>query len=237
MKAKRFYITAIAVMLLVAMLGGCATSQRPPETNDSGELSGDVALGLPMPVWIQCSKSGDFKQEIIDTIKVSTAERTERATQQIQGDYVRHRTSSITEFYMPNVEIDGYELLDVVLLGQVFWFRYAPENPRAEYLDPSGNYYFCCCNSGIRITIKRLDSDGNPPPNATIEQIAEAIGGFNSNAVIREGFPYAETLGAIAGQLEKTWFDIIVPDKLNDFEFLRDLAMQVIKSAELVTVR
>jgi len=60
---------------------------------------------------------------------------------------------------------------------------------------------------------------------------------FNvDDLVIREGFIYVESIRLIAGFMGGTQFDMNVPDALNDFETLRDLATQVVNSAELVVV-
>jgi hypothetical protein len=81
---------------------------------------------------------------------------------------------------------------------------------------------------GIEIIISRQETQID-------SKLKEEIAAVNNATLTEDGFIYSDW-GGIHAWLGNIGFRVDVPEKLNCPEFLRDIALQVIETAELVTV-
>jgi predicted small secreted protein len=211
----------------------------------------EVVITEPAPVtlWFGTDfiDSVDLKSDIINVISES---QIMNRNSEVYGNISEHRVAEITDFYLPNIEIAGFELINASIYKGGFEFSY-------EEIDSLSSY------RRVQLTIIRTDAhENNPPPTASIEDIAkffgnaeikvrtdahennppptasiEGIAELFGNAEIKEGFVYIKgsNMNEIMGRLDKTWFHIYVPSSFS-FEDSRDIAQQVINTAELVDV-
>ncbi|MCL2036846.1 MAG: hypothetical protein FWG83_05625 [Oscillospiraceae bacterium] len=132
---------------------------------------------------------------------------------------------NINAFYFP-ADINGYEL--VCVLGGEYGFVY--------YFTPVGNLktdelYMFSDNSDIQITI---EIPGKSPFSFSDSVKDNAKYGY---ILTEDNLLYKEGETSLTGQVGEVAFRIGVPSHLAKYEYLRDLAFDVIKNAELVTVK
>ena len=242
MKIKKFNLAVIIVIsILLVVLAGCSETydnETPDDdrgttapitfvTDDQGY---EIHRTVPSGVGIHdITNLEELVDEILEHIEIA-----ETITENDE-DYWRYSGSNmadITEFYIPNIEIPGFELYNVGILGGVFVFSYVPTNLDGVEFDREGNPEFSFSDT-IRLSITRTDYE-DFPSSPTIEELASQ---FNvSDQVIRNGIVYMESINLIAGLMGETCFTMRVPDSLNNFDTLHSLATQVVQSAELVVV-
>jgi len=219
---------AMLCTLLLTILSGCANENN--KTEKTQEYESACVAGIT----INNFKNKDLKIAIIDEINISnTMSEKER---QEHGNYRAHKISDIKEFYYPGIEIDGYELSNVELLGGVFSFYYSPIKPDSESLDKNGDYFFCH-STGIILSICRTDykSDDMTYP-VTIEQLAKMYKGeVKGDLIYVESLEDYKQYNEVVGLLGDTWFNMYIPKSV-DFNTLPNIGRQLIKSAELVDV-
>jgi len=230
---KNIKILTITTVLLAICLTACNINDIAPETTQAETNENRESSSLVEPIGIFDVEDGDFKRAILEEINLSKT---------ISGDetqgYANHRIhkiSDIEEFYIPNIEIEGFELRVVGITEREFYFQYSPINPNDEDLDMNGNYMFDF-NSGVLMSIERPESwfntsDSNEVFEERLEQVEQQGWGQ-----IKDNIIYSENLGYFSFQMNNTIVKIRVLDSLNNYEYLRDLALQVINSAELVNV-
>jgi len=243
MKTKKStFAMIIAVSMLLAIFSGCSESvndeilngderaTQPVNVQEHSETEREI-MRTPVPFGIEIDDFTDLEavvDEILEQIEI--AEEISEGDEEY-GIYQIHRISDIEEFYVPTIEIDGFELRSVEVLGGAFLFYYVPTSSDGVGVDRYGAPLFYL---GLMIQLQIGRTDGDVSFAKTIEEFAEV---FNvDDLVIRDGFIYVEDNNLIAGLMGETWFDMRVPYSLNNFETLRDLATQVVDSAELVVV-
>ncbi|MCL1831735.1 MAG: hypothetical protein FWG45_02340 [Oscillospiraceae bacterium] len=230
MKTKKCFFTTVVATLLLVSLGGCSELQR---NESDSSLAVDRVEASYAPLVILGSDRNaekvDFKNELVAAIQSS---RSMSKNDERHGTYSINKISEITEFYFPTHEIDGFEMSCLGVLSGAFTFDYAPLNPTDEMLDKNGNYCFSM-DSAIQLSIVREGAFDDIPSPPTLGSIARGGGEIRGDFVYDDS-PY-HTL--IAGLIGDTWFYMYVPKELNEFETLRDMANQVVKSAELVKVK
>jgi hypothetical protein len=225
-------ITAVAVLLtLLLSVCGCAASNSSTPSEESGghEILASPATPEMLMIGFERGRDFDFRGAIIEQINLS---RTVSSDSENHARYSQYRTSEITEFYFPHIEIDGFEMFGVEMLEDGLIFYYAPVNPGEMCLDTDGNYRFSI-ETGIQLTIIRSDAD-DFPDSLSAEWLSETLGGANRNGLIHfDDQPNNE----FAGLLGNTWFHLYLPDDLSSPAAVRDFTAQLVESAELVAVR
>jgi hypothetical protein len=222
MKTTKNFLSAAIIAALLIMLWGC--SEGGDTTSESAENSEHLQTeNQPEPEFMGAVGSvislGFDRNAPQPDFRAATAELIGSLRNADRNDSFRRHLSEITEFYHPRVEIDGFELFGVTILGSVFDYHYAPPG---------------LTDDSIVVSIVRSDAVfGNVPASPTIEDLAEAFSGE-----IRSGLVYRDDGDsfAVVDLLGDTWFFIQVFDKSNDFEFIRDIAARLVNTAELVDV-
>jgi len=190
------------------------------------------ALTLP-PLGISCAGKDldEIKAELIrhiNTAKAADLSRTEDGD--FRGEYYQmywtEEIFNISEFYFPAIDIDGFELYNVLVVTSGFGFNYHPaDEPDKDMAYHSGD--------SIAIWIDRpeyfTDYDHL---KSWMEQCEEQ----NINFLLENGLMYVPRWNTVMGQIDDICFTIRVPDNLNDFDFLRGLCLEMIDTAELVII-
>jgi hypothetical protein len=230
MKAKKHVTALFSVIALFLTLIGCAETENkevPPAqtnksavqstTNDSNLSNEEKEIMVSVdwePLSVNVTANSNYKSLIFDEIN----------TLQNNGD----SRGIISSFYFPDVEIEGFELVKINISGQFVSYYYNPL--RTNGVRISDDY---CSGRGIMLMVDRSDF-----PYRFYETIEEFYESNSLNGgVLRGEFVYNKTAKSIYWFVDGVMFRISVPDELNDFEYLRDLAYQVIDSAELVDVQ
>jgi len=222
--AKRYIILAISVALFVS-LAGC---RREPEIT--------VSHTPPSPFSIEISEDvEDLKSEIVSQLifannasrMVSLSDFAFDGVIQIDESnaayfsYLDNDVASLSEFYFIDVNIDGFELTDIWITPYdfVYVFR-CIENPWSPT---------------VWINIRRLEYPLNPD-EAWQAVTAQVLRDPRGGVVTADGMLYLARINSLEARVGNTNFNIRVPDRLNNYEFMRDLALEVIATAELVDI-
>ncbi|MCL2201295.1 MAG: hypothetical protein FWB75_04955 [Oscillospiraceae bacterium] len=135
--------------------------------------------------------------------------------------YDFHNIAYLTEFYSINVEIEGFELTEL-------------------HIDRHNVAYIFRCNDvrewgeRVSIALRRHRGDGFTPDEVW-QIISEQA--LRSGGVVTElGMLYNSNLNEMLSRIGDTYLIIRVPDRLNSYEFLRDLALEVIATSELIVL-
>ena len=226
--AIKLIIMAITMALFVPLIG-CGLEN---------EIEAEVSLGTlggtpPSPFYIPIPENMmDLRGEITSQLALAY-ERVEMAEAMVTNDsngeryldeqhmaYSWNNVADLTEFYLIGVEIEGFELTHISI-GR-YGFTYS---------------YRCIVGSegSFTIHIRRLEYPLTPDEAWQIikEQILERPGGAY---LTEDGMVYVEGTSSIRARIGNTWFNIRVPDRLNNLEFLHNLALEVITTHELVAL-
>ena len=147
---------------------------------------------------------GDFKNEVIALINKSTTITAEHEDYQF---FTNNKISEITEFYLPAIKIDGFELYRLLIDQWTFMFYYAP----VEELENDYSFTF---ETGILLGINRPYID----------------------LILQDALLYVESENSMRGCIGNTSFTLLVPDKLNNFDYLYELGLEIIETSELVVI-
>ncbi|MCL2036363.1 MAG: hypothetical protein FWG83_03120 [Oscillospiraceae bacterium] len=246
MKTKKIIATLIAVVLLTT-LSGCEnveevgsssdyenareeSSNEYKESEESDKIF-EESCNEVASVEILGNNRTNFKSEIINEIEKS---KTLTRNDNNYGTYSANRIPEIKEFYYPKIEIEGYELFVVHLTKFSIMYYYAPGEKlkKEEEFIPWQMY-----DDSINVLIRRPDSkNAHNAHDDSLEKIAEA-NAHNGMVLTVDNLLYYRDGDNVRGQVGEVNFRITVPEHLADYEYLRDLAFDVIKNAELVTVK
>ena len=224
MKSKRYILSiSIIIIIMIASLYGCSVAineeigdKVSDEINDEFEIHRD-----PAPVTIRLTNS-KMKNELIQHIDVSKSSSRENAK---FTTYEANILESIKEFYSPP-RIDGFEMFIVSVNEYGFVYYYAP----SEALKSKEEYRFSNID-GIEIVIDRPESRDMNASDLLIDMAHS-----NNMKITDDNFVYGED-NHILGKIGDSVFRISVPVKQANYEWQRDLALQLIKSSELVNVQ
>jgi hypothetical protein len=208
-----------AIMLSVFVLSGCAAYKESaphsaPEAFDEERIARSVASVV---INLEDAEISDFTAAIIG--EINTSRSMSEAEHRDHGNYRSNKIPEITEFYSP-IEIEGFVLSSVSISEHGFAYYYYPVD-----MDKDATLFFH--HIGIEIVIERLKSRA---VLATLTEIATV----NNSTLTEDGFVYDP--GNILAPIDDAIFRISIPVSLDTPDFLRDLALQVIETAELVTV-
>jgi hypothetical protein len=215
MKAKSFLGIVLSVALAMVAFGGCADDTWGGHN-------------LVEPVVLLAEASCDLRGTIADEVNASRA----MSVVEHRADSGRsvNRISEITEFYFPTIEIDGFELYSVAIFDSALVYIYARIGRDNDFgIGISGP-------DSITIFIDRTETLNEQGRVYTFAELVE-----NS---VEQGFDYhtesrmlhSPDSAIIVAPWGDTSVRIDVPQELNTYEFLRDLALRVIETMELVTV-
>jgi hypothetical protein len=215
MKTKSFLGIVLSVALAMVTFGGCAD-----------DTWGGQNCVAPVDIWV--SDNSDLRGAIADEVNVSRA--MSAAEHRANGNRKYHRVSEITEFYFPTVEIDGFELYSVAIFDSALVYIYASIERDNDFGIGIGG------DKGIIISMGRpewYEAYGITDHFSDEARDAHKEGwGY----LTESGMIYAPNFSNIVARLGDTSVRIDVPQELNTYEFLRDLALRVIETMELVTV-
>jgi len=255
--AKHFFTIAISFTLLI-LLSGCikepvlsniadlkdsgigfvqttgnelisSTHEKPaPSAFSEPELA--VSASVPSPFRIVHNNLIDLKNEMATRLSLSDYQVTsENADNDISRNnsirennifaYHFHEVASLTEFYFVTVEIEGFELIELEIskYGVTYLFR---------CIETTGR--------GITISIRRPSNYSSP--EEVWQVITEQALQHFSGSLSESGMIYHLNSMEILSRIGDTWFSIRVPNSLNNYEFLRDLAFDVIETSRPVVV-
>ncbi|MDR2532137.1 MAG: hypothetical protein LBC82_04770 [Oscillospiraceae bacterium] len=228
MKIKKCILSAFVFMAIsFAFFCGCQsakvndknTTPFLPEKEETYEEHNDpVPIGDPAPLTIWIEKGTDFKEKIIEHINIA---KNPNENNDIYNVYPSNRISNLTEFYL-SIKIIDFELFCVSISEYGFIYYYAP----VEKLRQREEYSFSNTD-GVEIVIER--SDSKIPTN--LNKIAQGNSKLTDDNFVYDGN------NQIWGQIRDTVFRITVPNNLNNYEFLRDLAFRLIETSEVVDVQ
>jgi hypothetical protein len=172
------------------------------------------------------SLRGYIENVIVDTLEGMESSRAEEFAVRFFA-FSPLRLHDLTEFQIPNVRIDGFELYSTSVVSSSVSYEFAPLNSEWEF----GN--------GIQITVTRTDATMvSPSPCATLEEVMLEVSNYtpSPNGEIRNGFLYLPGWNSIMGTLGNTRFEVRVPTDLSDFDFLHDIAQQIVGNSERIDV-
>jgi hypothetical protein len=218
MKTKSFLGIVLSVALAMVSLVGCGNKV------ENVQRGSNLVAGIV----ISANENTNFREAIANEVNASRAMSS--AEHRADSGRSANRVSEITEFYFPTIEIDGFELHSVAIFDSAIFYMYAPIEI-VGYVE-------------IAVGAERVVTIG-----VGREEWSEERGVVNLfDDVVRdahrEGWGYLTESGMMYFQDSRNivapWGNTIVridvPQELNTYEFLRDLALRVIETMELVTV-
>jgi len=228
-------ITAFLIIATsIFALFGCTKEEHSPKKSEPGHLTPEyneneaTQSGLMVTLAslsIRNPDSGNFKDELVKQISSS------KTANWADEEYSKHFINNIpriNDFYYPTLKIDGYELFCVEVTPYAFNYYFAP----SEEFKKEEWYHFMY-DTGILIQIRRLY---HPDFIGSLDPIIEQFDEQGKSYIYQDGLIYRECNNNIYMQIGNTRLSISVPDTLNNFEYLRDLAFQLIETAELVII-
>jgi len=197
--------------------------------NLEGEWEGEVsAHAAPLEFWN--SKDANFKSNLTQQISIS---KTAKEQDQDYSLYGANRISDISEFYFPAMKLDGYEMYCSSITEYNFIFYYSPSEELQKNNDLRSYHQSNMYDKRIQVMIFRPKIEVTDIYKIATEQAERDGTGY----LTEDNLLYEKRLNTITAQLGNTWVNIRVPDKLNNYEYLRDLILQLVKTAELVKIK
>lgn len=223
MKVRNIFIIAISLVLLVLVVG-CSGEQSDNSDSTaaltlSGQLDGNtiippppsgVPATTPSPFWIaNTGGRGDFRNYVVSQLSISEDDPA----------YWWSEVYTLGEFYFVNVEIDGFEFIGIEISRYGVTFIYA-----------------CVEESWDEVSIYLLREVSGFSRDEHWQGLTEQLMRNGRGVLTDDGMIYTATLNDIFARIGDTIFSIRVTDRLNSYEFLRDLALEVIETSELVVL-
>jgi len=226
--AIKFIILVITIALFVPLVG-CELEE---------EIEGEISIGVPppSPFSIRIPENVvDLRGEITNQLSLAYGraemaqtmvtnnanENRERYLDEQHMRYSWNNVADLTEFYLVGVEIDGFELAGISIDRYAF------------------SYWYHCIEESwdsIAIHINRLQYPltYDEAWQGVKEQMLTRPGG--GAYLTEDGTVYVEITNSIIARIGKDWFRMIVPDRINNFEFVHSLALEVIATHEVVAL-
>ena len=193
-------------------MGGCSNEKK---------LEYDVFSAPIVIRFDDVAKSRDNPlKAILDEVNISR--EMSKAEHDSYGNYHSNKITELEEFYFPVLEIDKFELTGIAIDAAGFGYFYTPINRDNDYHH---------LDSGIELRIGRPDY----VYTTTFEEKVK----INNLEIKEDGFAYHEwtEFCAVCGEINGVWFDITANISFADYEYLRDIALQLVKNAKLVDVK
>jgi hypothetical protein len=188
------------------------------------------------PISVRVNQDGELKGGIINALdyEINDFERRKRESEN-EISHSLQRVEEMPAFYsLDNFKIDGYKLYHANITEGSILYRFVPEE---EFGD---EYVVSLGGNNILLTIKRWEWwEPNARGNniCALDPIAAHARNPQWGSLTADNMLY--NVNEITAQLGDTVFSIQVPARFVNYgyEYLRDLARQVIDSAELVDVQ
>ena len=225
MKTKRtFFAIIIAIAMALAALSGCSETgneeinsfQSDTSEEDSTEVReyGHAMKWVEIPV----DDEQDFEDEIIDIID----EFQDMNEHDEEYDlYSHNEIDNISEFYcLDDLEIEGFKLYSSFITPAIFIYNFS-------LVDSTIN------DGSICIDILR------PEQFPGVDLFEEAVEEFQEKGqghVTEDDMLYIEEAGLLIARLNDTILEIQTTTQLRNYEFMRDIALQIIETATPVDV-
>ena len=212
---KCVFIIAISLTLLLLMSGCMTGRSRLDEVFPS-------TIGIPPPSPFSIRNPGnidDFRNEIITQITFA----------QTNSTHDVHDFESLTELYLVTVEIDGFRLGSVSIGKHVITYGFRSVDVIRDGLEnaPFDEDWFL-------ISIRR------PEPHISSDEtwriVSEQMLGDDRGYLTEAGMIYISDSNEILSRIGDTWFAVRASESLSNYEFLRDLALEVIATSELIVL-
>jgi hypothetical protein len=249
MKVKKTLTVAIAAITIFSMFAGCSESDNietdsvqssgvetyTVQTNEVdaicvNEIQAVENQRRPAPLHIVANTDANVRDEIVRHISVSRTESNREEIDQ-RSEYLSQRISEIPVFYsVDRLEIDGYRLHSVNIYANSFVFAFLTLE---ELEQPDFN--FSTATDVIWLTILReewFDNSLTSDPLSPQQAIEQGWG-----YLTEDGMVYAPEHREVTAQLGNTVLRVMTSGSApRDYEFLRDLALQVTETSERVDV-
>ena len=241
MNIKKNILAIILAITSLLTTTGCMDSEELIPTQENSEIqendieaNDDEPKIDPLPLIILKYENNkiakeNMRDELIDMIKRAKSKSEEDGDLEIHQYY---KISDIKEFYFP-CDFKGFELNCIEITKTIYNYYYTP-----IYDDPKkAEEHRFSYSTDILLSIYRSEwfferEKEVDPFKDTIKQASERGWIY----VEEDNMVYSPVNNFIFARMDNTMVDITVPAELSDYETLRDLANQVIKSAELVVV-
>ncbi len=185
------------------------------------------------------SGKSDIREELLSHILEFQNMSEEDAAQRSQSDedfaayyskaYLGNKIDELTEFYYPDIAIDGFTMYAALIDEQYISYRFAPNEKLG--IGSESQFGF---GDIILITIARTHwIDTEHPLDALIQQYDNT----HVNYILEDGLLYGEGKQSISGIMGITRFKLYGPRGADDYDSLAALAKRVVESAELVIVK
>jgi hypothetical protein len=238
MKTRKIFAATLSALLLFTVHTGC--SELKPEAGNMVLGEGEIEERTPWPESLRISVDTDsVSAEIIRHFSTARAiERGECVTNdsETRRIYSELHASEIPAFYsLDNLVIPGYELARALVgcsaLSFTFIAKHELESPHFVLATPGDAFY---------VSIRRweiFDESMLSDPFGSRQAMEQGTGYMTEDNML-----YTPRSRAVSALLGDTVFSVAIapngnePDETNDLETLRDLALQVIETAELVRV-
>ena len=199
------------------------TSDVQTEESKTEEEKPEIMIGRPAPYVIKNLKDGKSGSKILSAIQSKTSS---------------NKVSEISQFYnIDNFKIEGHELSSVAIYESAFNFRFTPIGvPEARN---NSNLDF------ILVSIDRHDYSELHYNSDPFESILKAFEGQSHIYLTDDGVIFFDgisksveaRLGDTTVGVDLSYSKSHTAERGKEYEYLRDLAFDVIKNAELVTVK
>jgi len=246
MKNKKAFIIVFALSVFLATLCGCSKVSVLEKndaqnedvikgTRENNEQEERVITRRPAPLSIKSEDDFNLKNEIVNHIYTSknavTVEESINAEDETYHLYSQHKVSSIPKFYsLDSLKIDGYKLYHVNITLGAFLFRFVPTD------ELNDERVVSLGENNILISINRWEHFNEETADDPLKIVLEQATSQGWGYLTEDDMLFAPGKGDISAQLGDTIFQIRVPKELDNYDYLRDLANQVIATAELVNV-
>ncbi|MCL2071721.1 MAG: hypothetical protein FWH07_05750 [Oscillospiraceae bacterium] len=240
---NKFYAIVVIIAMLLATLSGCAESENngtvaPQADEAQADIADEVQLDMSdketdsacfAPLMIE--NVDDFRSELLKHFELS---RTVGKEDENYWVYSANKIADIKKFYFPTMEIDGYELYRVDVGENATQYYYVS----TQLLKDSEDFWLSA-SPRIEIFISRPGWIKDTSVDQ-FESLKEQTREQGPSYLIEDNIIYNkadwESEGHIYTPIGNSVLGISVPEELDDYEFLREIALRFIETAELITV-
>ena len=248
MKRTRYFFIILLSLTLIIITSGCnedppinseqhnskiESSVPPCESqyipSEPNERRTTTSPSVPSPfVIMNPGNLADFKNEITTQLTATNVQAfsynatnglPDPLTESNMLAYFDHDVASLSEFYFVTVEVEGFELVAV------------------EVSSYDVSYDFHCVGTGEeRISISILRPSNYNSPDEVWQIVTNQLINHFGGQLTESGMIYEPDISRITARIGDTRIRIRVPDRLNNYEFLRDLAFEIIATSELIVL-
>jgi len=237
MKTKKIILAiSVAMAILLALFCGCSdaisTQTNTTQENDVVTQTPDKVISdciVVIPLTITSNNETNLSDELIKHVKAArTAGRGEEIIADETGSlYSLNKISDINKFYnIESLKIDEYKLYNLEISSGVFNYLFLPTGRTAGENNILDN------QDAIRVSINYHSENPFSIKELWEFRIEQAVRD-NSGYLTKDNMIYSEAYNDIVAQMGDALLYITAPFGIADYEFLRDLAFQVIETEPL----